>query len=213
MYGQHWKAMGGTVDCQDMEIGVLKGQASVPYFAAPSFLGLSSASPGDGSPFFREGSLEIQGLQRPLFNSTSLRRAHGHSTEDSNRSCSPRHNLSVTRKPGISCSSSLHHDCSCYSHQVSVLFSSFQQCVRQSILRFLFFPLSLFPFSILTQRQAQKIPGLLNGKEGFFEFALKEGLIYQNAALELSPSSGFWGKGNKGDSNTDDTSSKEPPRK
>lgn len=92
--GKQSKGLEGTVDCEDTEIGVLKGHASVPYFGAPSFLGLSSASPGDGSPFFREGSLEVQGLQRPLLISTSLRRAHGHSTEDSNQSRSPHHNLS-----------------------------------------------------------------------------------------------------------------------
>lgn len=186
-----------------MEIGVLKEHAWVPYFGAPSFLGLLLCFTWGWLPFLREGSLEVPGLQRPLFNSTSLRRAHGHSTEDSgfvhpNRSRSPHHNLSVICKPGISCSSSLHHDHSHHSHQVSALFRSFQQCVRQSILRFLVFPLSLFPFSILTQRQAQKIPGLLNGKEGFFEFALKEGLIYQNAALECHPAQASGEKATRG---------------
>lgn len=153
--GKQWE---GQLTARTRRSEFLKGTLRFLTLELPAFWVCSSASPGDGSPFFREGSLEVQGLQKPLFNSTSLRRAHSHSTEDSNRSRSPHHNLSVTHKPGISCSSSLRHDHSRHSHQVSALFSSFQQCVRQSILRFLFFPLSLFPFSILTQRQTQKNP-------------------------------------------------------
>lgn len=127
----------------------------------PAFWVCSSASPGDGSPFFREGSLEVQGLQRPLFNFTSLVELMVTLLRTLGLSILTGHADPTTISQSvickISCSSSLRHDHSRHSHQVSALFSSFQQCVRQSILRFLFFPpLSLSIFNTYTETGTEK---------------------------------------------------------
>lgn len=84
----------------------------VPQFGAHSFLGVcSSASLGDGSPFFTQSSLDVRGhvvFRSSLCSHASFYTAHAHTTEDSgfvhpNPSPSPHHNPSVTHKSS-SCS-------------------------------------------------------------------------------------------------------------